>query len=152
MSDQGVLNALAGHAFLQGLSQAQLEAIAPCAQLMRMGAGQFLGREKEPGNAFYLIRAGRVAIEIYAPQRGSVRVQTIGPGEMVGWSWLVPPHRWQFDARVIEPIEGVALDAMCLRVKCEENHELGYQLLKRLVAVIGKRLEATRLQVLDIYR
>jgi hypothetical protein len=81
-----------------------------------------------------------------------MRIQTVGTGEPVGWSWMVPPHRWQFDARVLEPTGAIVFDGKALREQCERDHELGYSLLKRLVSVIAGRLAATRLQLLDIYK
>jgi CRP-like cAMP-binding protein len=152
MSDPEIVRALAGHSFLKGLSEAHLATLAACARSVSVPVNQYLVREGEPANAFYLIQAGRVAIEVHTPQRGSVRIQTIEPGEIVGWSWLVPPHRWQLDARAVEPVQALALDAAALRRQCEQDHELGYQLLQRLVSVISARLSATRLQLLDVYR
>ena len=70
---------------------------------------------------------------------------------MLGWSWIIPPYHWHYDARAIEPTSAIALDAKCLRIKCEEDHDLGYELLKRFTNVITQRLEATRLQLLDVY-
>ncbi|MBI3463456.1 MAG: cyclic nucleotide-binding domain-containing protein [Planctomycetes bacterium] len=152
MTEQETLAAMASHAFLRGLSERQLAALASYAKSVTIAAGEFLGREGEPASAFYLIHSGRVALEIHTPAGGPVRIQTVGAGEPVGWSWIVPPNRWQFDARAVESVQAFALDADRLREKCEQDHELGYQLLKRLVAVIANRLAATRLQLLDIYR
>lgn len=151
MSDQELREGLARHTFLQGMNAAHLTVLAGCARQTAFAAGQFLCRENEPANAFFLIQSGRVAIEIHTPKRGTIRVQTIGPGEVVGWSWVIPPHQWQFDARVVEAVQVLALDAPSLRHKCTEDHELGYHLLQRLVAVIAQRLAATRLQLLDVY-
>jgi CRP-like cAMP-binding protein len=152
MSNPEIVRALAAHPFLHGMSEAHLEQVASCTQVITVTVGQHLGRERETANAFYLLQTGRVAIEVHSPQKGSVRIQTIGPGEIVGWSWLVPPHRWQFDARVVETIQALALDARSLRARCEQDHELGYQLLKNLVEVIGRRLAATRLELLETCR
>jgi CRP-like cAMP-binding protein len=152
MTDPETLSALTSHPFLQGLSPAHFHALADCAQRVTLTPGQFLGREHEPANHLYLIQAGRVAIESQTLDRGTVRIQTLGPGEIVGWSWLVPPHRWQFHACVNELVRAVALDALVLRERCEQDHELGYQLLKRLVAVVAQRLSATQQQLLDSLR
>jgi len=85
------------------------------------------------------------------PQRGYTTVQTINAGEVVGWSWLLPPFKWHYDARVIKPVRAVVFDGKCLREQCEKNHDLGYEMLKRISQVIAGRLEATRLQLLDVY-
>lgn len=143
---------LAGHAFLHGIGDRQLDALAAMARVSSLAAGTMLGREGEPAEAFYLIQSGRVALEIHTPERGAVRIQTVGAGEPVGWSWLIPPHRWQFDARAVDSVQAIAIDGAPLCQRCEQDHELGYQLLKRLVTVVASRLAATRLQLLDIYK
>jgi CRP-like cAMP-binding protein len=144
--------ALAAHNFLGGLSEPSYATLASLTKRASAAPGEFLGREGESADALYLIESGLVALEVHTPDRGAVRIQTIGPGEVVGWSWFLPPHRWQFDARAIEPIRALAIDGHELRTLCEQNHELGYQLLKRLVAVVASRLAATRLQLLDVYK
>ena len=90
-------------------------------------------------------------MEIFVPGRGHVVIETLEAGDVLGWSWLVPPYYWHFDARVVEPTRAIALDGECLRKKSEDNHELGYQLLKRFFNVISSRLQATRLQLMDVY-
>src|SRR4051812_48939420 len=110
MSQMELQNTLAKHPFLHGLSPAHLATLAGLTQTVTMTPGQFLGEERDPANAFYLIEAGQVAIEIRKPDRATMRVQVLGPGDIVGWSWLVEPHRWQFDARVIETVRCLALD------------------------------------------
>ena len=152
MNQQELLAALSANLFLSGLAERHMAALAACSTNVSVGTDQLLGREGELADAFYLIQFGHVALEIHTPNRGAVRIQTVGPGEPVGWSWLVPPHRWQFDARAVEPIQAIAINGHALREKCEQDHELGYQLLKRLVTVISRRLAATRLQLLDIYK
>ena len=152
MPDRGTLTMLAAHPFLQGMSEAHLQTLAECARRVTATAGQLLGEEKEGANAFFLIQSGQVAIEAHTPDRGTVRIQLIGPGDVVGWSWLVPPHRWQFDARVVEMVQAIALDAASIRTRCEQDHDLGYQLFKRLVSVISARLAATCRQLLDTHR
>jgi CRP/FNR family transcriptional regulator, cyclic AMP receptor protein len=78
-------------------------------------------------------------------------IQTLGVGEVLGWSWLFPPYRWLFDARTIELTRAIALDGKCLRAKCDEDHHLGYEMVKRFAQVIIERLQASRLQLLDVY-
>jgi len=134
-----------------GLAQAQLELIAGCAVNARFGAGELLFREGAPAERFFLIREGAVALEVQAPGRGALVIQTLGEGEVVGWSWLFEPYRWQFDARATTPTGVVAFDGACLRGKCDADHELGYQLMRRFAASMIERLQATRLQLLDVY-
>jgi CRP/FNR family cyclic AMP-dependent transcriptional regulator len=142
---------LAEHAFFAGLEPRYLELLTGCASNVRFEAGQTIFREGEEANHFYLLRAGKVALSIYGHERGSIIVQTLGEGEVLGWSWLVPPYHWQFDAVAIELTRALALDGKCLRRKSEEDHGLGYELLKRFVSIIEQRLQATRLQLLNLY-
>jgi CRP-like cAMP-binding protein len=139
------------HPFLKGLDRSYIELIVGCASNVRFNAGEFIFREGEEANRFYFIRHGRVALEIFVPERGAITIQTLGEGDVLGWSWLFPPYRWHFDARALELTRAIALDGKCLRQKCEENHDLGYELMKRFAHVIEERLQATRIQLLDIY-
>ncbi|MBU6390736.1 MAG: cyclic nucleotide-binding domain-containing protein [Planctomycetes bacterium] len=142
---------LAEHPFLKGLEPNHLKILAGCASNVQFDVGQFILREGEEANNFYIIRHGKVAIELFAAERGAITIQTIGAGEILGWSWLIPPYQWRFDARAIEITRAIALDGKCLRTKCEQDHNLGYELLKRFAHVIALRLEATRLQLSDVY-
>jgi CRP-like cAMP-binding protein len=142
---------LAEHPFFEGMEERHLRLLAGCGSNVRFEAGQYLFRQGESADHFYLLRHGRVAIEIHDQQRGAVILQTLGEGDVVGWSWLVPPHRWMFDGRVVEPTRAVALDGACLRRKCDEDHDLGYALLKRFSRVIAERLEVARLQLINIH-
>lgn len=134
-----------------GLERRQLDLIAGCGANEHASAGDRLFREGGPAERFFLIREGAVALEIDAPGRGPLAIETLHAGDVVGWSWLFAPHRWQFDGRAIGPVRLIAFDGLCLRGKCEADHELGYQLMKRFAAALVERLQATRLQMLDVY-
>lgn len=142
---------LAGHPFFAGLHERHLRLLVGCASNVRFDAGEFLLKQGEEADRFYLIRSGKAALEVYAPGQGSITIQTIGEGEIVGWSWLTPPYRWHLDGRALELTRAIAIDGACLRGKCEADHELGYELHKRFTPIIVQRLQATRLQLLDIY-
>jgi len=142
---------LAEHPFLKGLDPRHLQVVTGCASNVRFEAGQFIFREGEEANQFYIIRHGKVSLEVFAPGRGSITIQTVGEGEVLGWSWLFPPYHWHFDARALELTRAIAFDGRCLRTKCEDDHDLGYELVKRFAHVIMERLQATRLQLLDVY-
>ena len=142
---------LAEHPFFKDLSEPYLRLVTGCASNVRFEPEKFIFREGEEANQFYLIRQGRVALQIFAPDRGQITVETLEEGDVLGWSWLIPPYNWHFDARVLELTRAIALDGKCLRRKCEEDHNLGYELLKRFAHIIEQRLSSTRLQVLDMY-
>lgn len=134
-----------------GLEPAQLELIAGCARNEHVNAQMLLMREGDPADRFFLIRRGAVALEVNAPGGGPLVIETLHPGDTVGWSWLFTPYRWQLDGRTLEACELIAFDGACLRGKCEADHELGYQLMSRFAANLVARLQATRLQLLDVY-
>jgi CRP/FNR family cyclic AMP-dependent transcriptional regulator len=142
---------IAEHPFFSGLETAYAKLLVGCASNVRFDAGVYILKEGEEANEFFLIRHGRVAVEIFAPQRKPTIIETLGEGEILGWSWLLPPYHWRFHARAVEPTRAIALDGRCLRTKCEENHDLGYELLKRFAKIIERRLEAVQLQLVDVY-
>ena len=142
---------LAEHPFFTGLDPKYLQLSTGCASNVRFDAGAYIFREGEEAAKFYIIREGKVALETQAAQRGPITIETIEAGEVLGWSWLFPPYRWHFSARVIEPTRAIALDGVCLRSKGEADHDLGYELVKRVTQIMMQRLQATRLQLLDVY-
>jgi len=142
---------LAAHPFFKGMEPIYHQLFVDCASNVRFEAGEVIFREGEVANQFYLIRHGRVAVEVSTPERGPVIVQSLGEGEVLGWSWMMPPYRWRFDARAVELTRAIALDGRCLRERSEEDHDLGFQLMKRAAQVMEERFQATRLQLLDIY-
>jgi CRP-like cAMP-binding protein len=138
------------HPFFADFPDADLKELVECAAYVRFEEDELLFREGDPADHFYLLRHGRVAVEVATPQ-GVLTIQTVEAGEVVGWSWLVPPYRWHFQVRALELTRALTLDGRCLRAKCEVNGPLGYRLLRRFVQVITGRLEATRLQLVDLY-
>jgi CRP-like cAMP-binding protein len=142
---------LAEHPFFKGLKKEYLELIIGCARNVFYKPGEFIFREGEEANEFYVIRDGKVSLEFSSPGKEPIVIQTLEDGEVLGWSWLVPPYYWHFSARAVEPTRAIALDGKCLRTKCEEDHSLGYELLKRFVTIVEQRLQATRIQLLDLY-
>jgi len=145
---QGIL---AEHPFFKDMEKRHIELLAGCASDVVFKAGEFVIREGEPADKFYIIRHGRMVIETNVPHKGPIIIRTREEGEILGWSWLVPPYRWHFDARAVPLTRAIALDGRCIREKCETDHDLGYDLMKRFAIVIAERLEATRLQLMDIY-
>ena len=142
---------LTEHPFFKGLDTRHIKLLVGCASNVVFKAGEYLFREGEEANAFYFIRHGKIIIETFIPQKGPIAIQTREQGEVTGWSWLVPPYRWHFDARAFELTRAISLDGKCLREKCENDHDLGYELMKRFALMIADRLEATRLQLMDVY-
>lgn len=145
---ESVNNSLSEHPLAQGLSAKHLEVLAECASFAHFTGGKMIFREGESAEYLYLLLKGSVALEVFCLQPGPITLQTIKAGDVLGWSWLVPPYRWRFDARAVENTVALALDAEKLRAKCDEDKELGYELLKRFVTlVMDIRLQATRQQL-----
>lgn len=142
---------IAEHPFFKALDPKHLAVITGCAKNVRFKAGAVIFREEEAADLFYLIREGNVALEASIPGHGPVLLQTVGASEVLGWSWLFPPYRWHLTARTLEPTRALAFDGKCLRNKCDEDHNLGYELMKRFAGIMLQRLQATRLQLLDVY-
>jgi CRP-like cAMP-binding protein len=142
---------LPDHPFFAGLDATQLALVAGCARNVSFAPGEFLFREGERADQFFVVQRGRVALEVHGPAVGTMVVDAAEAGDVVGWSWLVPPYSWLFDARAVEPTGAVAFDGRCLRGKCEENPHLGYTLMKLVTQVMFSRLVAARVRLLDVY-
>jgi len=138
------------HPFLAGMNHTQLTLLTDCAVARHFNMGQTILREGEFANGFYLIETGRVALESEAGFGESILIQTIGAGDLLGWSWMFPPYVWQFTARAIEPTAALFFYAAILREYCEKDHSLGYELLKRISAVMVTRLHAAHDQMLSL--
>ncbi|MBI1321178.1 MAG: cyclic nucleotide-binding domain-containing protein [Candidatus Hydrogenedens sp.] len=152
MTEQDDLRAqIKEHPLLHDLSDAHIAELATCAVAERFQPGEFLIRDRTPADKFFLIRHGTLSIELETPPKGRLVLQTVHEGDGLGWSWLVPPHRWAFDARAMTLVRTVTFDANALLARFEANHELGYQLLRRLLGMMAHRLTAARLQMLDLY-
>jgi CRP-like cAMP-binding protein len=150
MNESGILGIFQSHAFVAALSQRHQMILASGVKPFTAGKGDFLAKEGETAKSFFLLQEGHIAVDMHRPGKaGTATIHTTGPGEVIGWSWIVPAYRWQFDCRALDQVKGLAFDANWLREKCEQDHELGYHLLKQLVTVIASRLVATREQLVD---
>ncbi len=148
---EGLDRVLREHPFFEGMNDAYRELVAGCAANEVFHAGDYVYREGDPADKFYLIRHGRVALEVHVPGKTPIIVETLKSDDLMGWSWLVPPYRASFDARAQELTRLVSLDAACLRGKMEKDSALGYELHKRFAPVVAARLAAARRQLIDLY-
>lgn len=146
-----MMDIVSAHPFFTGLNRDHLETVLGCVSNVKFEEGDLIHKTGDECNQFYLLRHGSVSIEIFSPGRGSLQLQTVGEGEVLGWSWMVAPFKWKFDARALTLVRAFAVDGKCLRGKAERDPALGYELMKRVAAVFTDRLEATRLQLLDLY-
>lgn len=139
------------HPFLAGMNRSQLASLAQCAMSAHFQSGETILREGEFANRCYLIETGKVALESGTAFGEPLVIETIGAGDLLGWSWMFPPYVWQFTARAVEPTTAIFFYGAVLRECCEKDHSFGYELLKRISAVMVKRLQAAHAHMLSIY-
>jgi len=139
------------HPFLAGMNRTQLARLTDCAMASHFKAGQVIMREGELANRFYLIESGKVVLESGEGFGQPAVVETIGAGDLLGWSWMFPPYVWHFTARAVEPTEAIFFYGTILREYCERDASLGYDLFKRMAPVMLRRLQAARKKMLSIH-
>lgn len=144
-------NVLEGTDLLHGLPRRQLQAIADCGTPVRYEPGEYLARWGDVAEAFWLVREGRLALELDVAGRADLTVASVGPGDFVGFSWLSPPHTMQFDVRALTPVEAVRFDGRAVRGRCTADPWLGFELTRRFAGLAAERIEAMSMQLMDVY-
>lgn len=139
------------HPFLAGMNPTHLTLLTDCAIPVQFRKGQTILREGEMANRFYLIESGKVVLESGEGFGEPVIVETIGAGDLLGWSWMFPPYVWHFTARAVEPTQAIFFYGTILREYCERDHSLGYELFKRITPVMMKRLQSARHKMLSVH-
>ena len=150
MNSGDLESGIAATPFLQGMSHRHVEILASCARRTQFNEGQIIFRQGETANRFYLIGEGAVEL-VAATKSGERRVVagSIGPGGVLGWSWLFPPYEWQFTARASSETSAIFFYATLLREHCEADPSLGFELFKRMAAEMVKRLQSARRRLLE---
>lgn len=138
------------HPFLAGMNRTQLVLLTDCAMAVRFQKGETILHEGGPANRLYLIERGKITLEAKVSSDQSVIIETLGPGDLLGWSCLFPPYVWHFTARAIEPAEAIFFYGSMVREYCGRDQSLGYELLKRVAGVMIKRLQAAREKMLAV--
>jgi CRP/FNR family cyclic AMP-dependent transcriptional regulator len=139
------------HPFLAGMNRMQLALLTDRAMATHFKTGETILSEGEFANRCYLIETGKVVLEFGGSFGEPLMIETIGAGDLLGWSWMFPPYTWQFTARAIEPTTTIFFYGTILREHCEKDHSFGYELLKRISAVMVKRLQAGHKQMLSLF-
>jgi len=140
---------LSAQEFFSGLSPEFIGFLARCASERQIEPGQVVFRQGERARQFYLIRNGSISIEIPAVMGPTLKVQSLGAGQILGWSWLIPPYKWNFQARAEEQAGLLEFDGDAVLARCEEEPKFGYELLKRFASLMSERLEAARQKMMD---
>lgn len=141
---------LAAHRFLKDMPKAHLDLLTGCAANIRVEAGDYLFRAGEGADRFYLLRQGRVRIELPSGGKRAVIIQTVSEGELLGWSWLIPPYEWHLSAQAEDAVLAIAFDGKCLRDKMRTDHDLGFEVYRRFSEIMSERLEQAFLQIVGI--
>ncbi|MFY9779091.1 MAG: Crp/Fnr family transcriptional regulator [Candidatus Baltobacteraceae bacterium] len=149
MSASEMVSLLEGQGFFAGVPERVAAAIGELTSERKAGIGELLFRQGDPADRFFLVKSGLVAIELYAPGRDPIVVEQVYDGDVVGWSWLVPPYRWSFDARAVEPSSLIDIDAAALRERFGVDPILGYEVIRRFVPVMARRLSSARERLVE---
>lgn len=142
---------LAAHPFFQGMDPQHVAAVAACGRQVQFKAEEFLCREAEEALDFYVIISGSVSVEIFSARRGPLTTTTVEEGEVLGWLWFEQPYHWHLDARARQVTRTIALEVAALKARCEEDHDLGYELMKRYAHYLAVQFRVTKLQLVDMY-
>jgi CRP/FNR family transcriptional regulator, cyclic AMP receptor protein len=142
---------IAGQPFLRGMTPGQIERLAAMARHVRIPAGDRLFEEGTTARSFWLIDAGRVALDVLVPGDGRVIIETLGRGDVVGLSWLQPPCQFRYGAVILQPLQAFEFDAADVKAACDADPVLGYALLSRFMAVAARRLQATRARLFQAH-
>ncbi len=144
---------LAAHPFFQGLSPRHLQEVAACAERVNFKDGEFLCRAEGEASRFYLILSGRVSVEVFSARRGPMTLQTLGEGDVLGWLWFNgKPYHWHLDARAVGLTRALSLEVQCLLEKCEADHDLGYEIMRRYAHSLAKAFRVSALQLTDMFQ
>lgn len=150
MAASSISDLLAAQPLFCDLPRPDLDLFAGCGRNQVYPAGTYLAREGDPADSLFVLRRGKVGIELHTAG-GPLLIETLGEGEVEGWSWIFPPHHWAYDVEALEPAHVVVLDGACLRRKCEADPAFGYRTMQRFARVVAHRLHATRVRLLDLY-
>jgi CRP/FNR family transcriptional regulator, cyclic AMP receptor protein len=141
--------ALATHPFLHGMSREHLAVLAGAASDVMFPAGRRLFEDGGNANRFWLIQSGHVSLDLHVPGQGRIKIESIGMGELLGWSWLFPPYQWTFGAVAATPVKTFEFSGGAVRACCASDSGLGYELTTRLARVVANRLRATRVRLIS---
>jgi CRP-like cAMP-binding protein len=145
-----ILAAIHEHPFSLGLTPEHCATLASLGSLANYGRDEIIFAEGDERHEFFLLLKGRVALEMMA-QGKALRVHTLEAGDELGWSSVLSGRGKFYQARALEPVETVRFDGYQLLEKCRSDHFFGYKIMHRLVGVVSERLQAARMQVLDMY-
>lgn len=149
MTNPSIAKYLSSHYFFSGLNPEFIEFLARCANQRQLKQDEILFRQGERAHQFFLLRKGSISIEIPAITGPMLEVQNLEPDQILGWSWLIAPYQWNFQARAVESSEVLEFDGDAVLARCEEEPKFGYELVKRFSSLMSERLNAARRKMMD---
>lgn len=149
MTELSIKQELTEEGFFAGLDAAYMQFLVEQAQRCHADQNQILFRHGNRATWFYLISHGEVSIEIPAIEGPTMQLQSLGAGRILGWSWLIPPYKWSFQARAVEASELIAINGAAVLERCEEDPRFGYELFKRFSALMSRRLSEARARMME---
>jgi len=149
VSNQSIEDYLPTHAFFSELDDSFMKFLSDSATELKIKKGDVLFRQGERADKFYLLRNGQMSVQVPALMGPTLEIQTLGEDQMLGWSWLIPPYRWNFQARALEDSDLLEFDGSAILARCEEDPKFGYELLKRFATLMSERLDAARQKMMD---
>ena len=138
------------HLFFKGLKNEHISSLVKCASFSVFDKDKYIFSAQEEAKYFYLILEGSVSLQIFSHERGTVRLEAIEEGQFLGWSWLFPPYKWQFDAKTLEHTRVIIFDAQALKIVMAQDWELGFKIHKLFTQLIIQRLQTLRYKFLDV--
>ena len=149
MSKQSIEDYLSTHTFFSGLDDSFVKFLSNSATGLQIKKGEVLFKQGTHADKFYLLRNGQVSVQVPALMGPSLEMQSLGEDQILGWSWLIPPYRWNFMARAVEDSELLEFDGNAILARCEEDPKFGYELFKCFAALMSERLNAARQKMMD---
>ena len=146
---QSIEEYLSAHAFFSGLDDSFMKFLTSSVKAVQIKEGHVLFQQGKPANKFFLVRNGKISVQVPALMGPTLELQTLGEDQILGWSWLIPPYRWNFHARALEDSEVLEFDGSAILARCEEDPKFGYELFKRFAALMSERLDAARQKMMD---
>ncbi len=151
MTKAAIQKTLAENPFFSQLDDDAVAFLVNHARERKIGQGEVIFRQGEHADKFYLVRSGRITVEIPAVYGPSLEIQNLGAGEVLGWSWLIDPYKWDFQARVEEDTDLLEFDGAAVLENCEKNHNFGYEILKQFTELMSERLTGARRRMMDTF-
>lgn len=149
MSNPSTTEYLSAHEFFSGFSDDVLKFLYECSSTREIKKGQILFRQGENADKFYVVKSGRISVQIPAIIGPDLEIQTLGKDQVLGWSWLISPYKWNFQAKAEEHSELLQFDGIAILARCEQEPKFGYELLKKFAGLMSERLNAARLKMMD---